>query len=127
GAYDTYSYDSTAGGNAGVGRLTGETFAAGALSGSYAYVYDGRGQQTASTLTVGSASYPLGSTYDDAGNVLTQSYPDGETITNSYTPEGWLSGVTTTRSGTTTTLASGLDYTSTGGAFGEVTAMHLGG
>src|SRR5207302_1531787 len=68
-----------------------------------------------------------GSTYDDAGNVLTQSYPDSESITNSYTPQGWLSGVSTTRSGTTTTLASALAYTGVGGAFGELTAMHLGG
>ena len=37
GAYDTYGYDSTAGGSAGIGRLTGETFSAGLLSGSYAY------------------------------------------------------------------------------------------
>src|SRR5262249_47215200 len=29
GAYDTYSYDARTGGNAGVGRLTGETFSAG--------------------------------------------------------------------------------------------------
>src|SRR2546423_7402585 len=35
GAYYTYSYDSTAGGNAGVGRLTGETFTNGSLSGGY--------------------------------------------------------------------------------------------
>ncbi|HEY7199658.1 MAG TPA: hypothetical protein VIC57_05580, partial [Candidatus Dormibacteraeota bacterium] len=76
---------------------------------------------------MGAASYPLGSTYDEAGDVLTQSYPDGETIANSYTPEGWLSGVTTTKNGTTTTLASGLAYTGVGGAFGELTAMHLGG
>jgi RHS repeat-associated protein len=125
GAYDTYSYDSTANGNAGIGRLTSETFATGALGGSYAYTYDGRGQQTASTLTVGSASYPLGSTYDDAGNALTQTYPDGETITNAYTAQGWLSGVATSQGGTT--LASNLGYTGQGGAFGEVTAMHLGG
>jgi RHS repeat-associated protein len=127
GAYDTYGYDSTAGGSAGIGRLTGETFAAGSLSGGYAYSYDGRGQQTASTLTVGGSSYPLGSTYDDAGNVLTQTYPDGETITNAYTAQGWLSGVSTAKSGVTTTLASNLAYTGAGGAFGEVTAMHLGG
>src|SRR5262249_41832328 len=96
GAYDTYTYDSTAGGNVGVGRLTSETFSAGTLSGSYAYVYDGRGQQTSSTLTVGGTGYPVGSTYDDAGNVLTQAYPNGETITNSYTAQGWLSQVTST-------------------------------
>jgi RHS repeat-associated protein len=58
GAYDTYGYDSTAGGSSGVGRLTGETFATGSLSGSYSYLYDGRGQQTQSTLTVGTPSAP---------------------------------------------------------------------
>jgi RHS repeat-associated protein len=127
GAYDTFAYDSTASGNVGIGRLTSETFSAGALTGGYAYVYDGRGQQTASTLTLGAASYPLASSYDDAGNVLTQTYPDGEQITNSYSAQGWLSGVSTTTSGTTTTLASNLAYTGVGGAFGDVTAMHLGG
>jgi RHS repeat-associated protein len=125
GAYDTYAYDSTASGNVGVGRLTSETFSAGSLSGSYAYGYDARGQQTSSTLTVGSSSYPLQSTYDDAGNVLTQAYPDGETVTNGYGAQGWLSSVAT--SSGSVTLASNLAYTGVGGAFGEVTAMHLGG
>src|SRR3979409_2257778 len=59
-----------------------ETCAAGSRSGSYAHTYDARGQQTASTLTVGTSSYPLGSTYDDAGNVLTQTDPDGQTATS---------------------------------------------
>jgi RHS repeat-associated protein len=124
GAYDTYGYDSTGGGSAGVGRLSSEAFSSGSLSGSYAYLYDGRGQQTASTLTLGASSYPLGSTYDDAGNVLTQTYPDGQTITNSYTAQGWLSGVATSQG--STTLASNLVYTSTGGAFGEITGASLG-
>ncbi|TMC01607.1 MAG: hypothetical protein E6J41_32665 [Chloroflexi bacterium] len=122
--YDTYTYDSTAAGNVGIGRLTSETFSSGSLSGSYAYTYDGRGQQTQSTLTVGGASYPLGSSYDDAGNVLAQTYPDGETITNSYTAQGWLSGVSTSLGATT--LASNLAYTSQGGAFGEITGASLG-
>jgi RHS repeat-associated protein len=124
GAYDTYAYDSTAGGNVGVGRLTSEAFAVGSLSGSEAYTYDNRGQQTNTTLTVGGATYPLGSTYDDAGNVLTQSYPDGETITNGYTAQGWLSQVATSQGGTT--LASNLAYTGVGGALGDVTGASLG-
>jgi RHS repeat-associated protein len=124
GAYDTYSYDSTAGGNVGIGRLTGETFATGSLSGGETYTYDPRGQQTNSTMTVGGGSYPLGSSYDDAGNVLTQTYPDGETITKSYTAQGWLSGVTTSQGNTT--LASNLAYTGVGGAFGEITGASLG-
>jgi RHS repeat-associated protein len=124
GAYDTYAYDSTAGGNVGVGRLTSEAFAVGSLSGSEVYTFDGRGQQTSTTLTVGGTAYPLGSTYDDAGHVLTQSYPDGETITNGYTAQGWLSQVATTQGGTT--LASNVAYTGVGGALGDVTGASLG-
>ena len=45
-------------------------------SGSYAHVYDARGQQTTSTLTVGASSYPLGSTYDDAGQLQNASFMD---------------------------------------------------
>jgi YD repeat-containing protein len=56
--------------------------------------------------------------------VLTQAYPDGETVTNSYGAQGWLSSVAT--SAGSVTLANNLAYTGTGGAFGEVTAMHLG-
>src|SRR5262249_52656072 len=96
GAYDTYSYDSTAGGNVGIGRLTAETFSGApnnSLSGSYSYTYDQRGRPIASSLTVGSNSYNLQSTYDDANNLLTQIYPTAETVTDSYTAQGWLSGV----------------------------------
>jgi RHS repeat-associated protein len=127
GAYDTYSYDSTANGNVGIGRLTGETFSgapSNSLSGGYAYAYDVRGQQTTTTLTVGSSSYPVQSTYDDAGAVLTQTYPDGETVTNSYTAQDWLSGVSTTQGNTT--LMSNAAYTGTGGANGLITDAILG-
>src|SRR5450759_3241530 len=47
GAYDTYSYDSTANGNVGIDRLTSETFLGvpnNSLSGSDSYVYDARGK-----------------------------------------------------------------------------------
>jgi len=57
--------------------------------------------------------------------VLTQTYPDGQTITSSYTAQGWLSQVATSQGNTT--LASNLANTGIGGAFGEITAMHLGG
>jgi YD repeat-containing protein len=127
GAYQTFSYDSTAGGNVGIGRLTSESFTNGSLSGGSTYTYDGRGRQTASTLTVGSASYPLSSTYDDAGNLLTQVYPTGETVTNAYTSTGWLSGVSTKQGNTTTPLASNIAYTGIGGAYGEMTSASLSG
>lgn len=58
---------------------------------------------------------------------MTSGSDAGEVVTNSYTGPDWPSGVSTTMSGVTTTLASNLAYSGTGGAFGEVTAMHLGG
>jgi RHS repeat-associated protein len=128
GAFGTYAFDSTAGGNVGVGRLTSETFAeapGNGLTGTYAYVYDARGRQTSSTLTVGSATFPLQSVYDDAGNVTSQTYPDGELVTNGYTAQGWLSQVTTSLN--STTLLSGAAYTGAGGGFGELTGASLGG
>jgi RHS repeat-associated protein len=130
GAFHTYSYDSTLGGSAGVGRLTGETFSGGVgspLSGAYSLTYDARGRQTGQTVTVGAASYPVQATYDDAGNLLTERYPDGETVTNAYTGQGWLSGVSTTQGATTTTLLSGAAYTGVGGAYGHITGASLDG
>jgi YD repeat-containing protein len=68
GAWVSYSYDSTANGNDGIGRVTSESFTGtDGLSGSYAYTYDGRGQQTGETVTVNGANYPIQTTYDDAG------------------------------------------------------------
>jgi RHS repeat-associated protein len=126
GAYATFSYDSTAGGSAGVGHLTGETFANGSLSGSTAFAYDVRGRASGTTLTVGGSSYPVQGTYDDAGNVLTRTYPDGEVVSNGYTAQGWLSSVGTQRGGTTTTLLAGATYAGTAGAFGDVTGASQG-
>jgi RHS repeat-associated protein len=129
GANVTYNYDSTAGGNYGIGHLTGETFTGGpnhTLSGSYSYVYDRRGQQISNTETVGSASYPVSTTYDDSGNTLTQTYPDGEVVTNGYTAQGWLGQVSTTQGGTTTTLLANADYSGSGGAGHLMTGASLG-
>jgi RHS repeat-associated protein len=128
GAYDTYSYDSTASGNIGVGRLTSETFAGApnnSLSGSYAYVYDMRGQQKTASLTVGSTSYPLSTTYDDAGTPITQTYPDGETVTNALSAQDWLSGVSTSQGATN--LLNAAAYAGPGGANGSITSANLGG
>lgn len=129
GAYDTYSYDSTANGNVGIGRLTGETFSGSGLSGSYAYVYDARGRQTSVTLTVGSTNYPISNiSYNDADSVLSQTYPDGEVVQNTYGSDaGWLSSVTSTAGSTTNTLLSAAQYTGNGGAYGEMTAANLDG
>ncbi|TMC87239.1 MAG: hypothetical protein E6J12_13320 [Chloroflexi bacterium] len=84
GPYDTYSYDDVTNGNVGKGRLTGETFSGAGMTGGYVYVYDSRGRQTSSTLTINSTPYSVTTTYDDADAVLTQRYPDQETVTNTY-------------------------------------------
>src|SRR5437660_1556068 len=110
GAYYTYAYDGTAGGSPGIGRLTGETFTNGSLSGSYGFTYDARGRQVGQTMTVGAATYPETTVYDDAGNVLAVTYPDGETVSVAYTSQGWLSGVSTLAGTTTTSLLSGAAY-----------------
>jgi len=128
GAYDTYSYDSTASGNVGIGRLTSQTFSGApnnTLSGSDSYVYDARGRQYSETLVIGTTNYPIHATYDDAGTVLTRTYPDGETVTNSYSAQDWITGVSTSQG--STTLLSGASYTGPGGAIGSITSANLGG
>ena len=130
GAYVTDSYDSTVGGNPGIGHLTGETFTAGSgsgLSGSYGYTYDARGRETGRTLTVGTAGYALQTSYDDAGQVVAETYPTGEVVTNAYTSQGWLAGVSRQQGATPTTLLDQATYTGTGGAQGRLTGASLGG
>ncbi|HEY1388744.1 MAG TPA: hypothetical protein VGF38_09385, partial [Ktedonobacterales bacterium] len=126
GAYVTYSYDSASGGNYGVGRLTGETFSGSLGSGSYSYRYDLRGQTTSSTLTVGGNSYPVGTSYNDAGQALALTYPTGETVTAGYSATGWLGSLTQTLGGNSTTLLDAISYTGSGGAAGQMTSAHLG-
>jgi RHS repeat-associated protein len=124
-AYTTYTYGTTPL-NFNVGRLISETFSnspSNGLSGNYSYGYDKRGQQTSSTLTVGSTTYPsLATSFDDAGNVLTQTYPDGEKVTNSLGAQGWLSGLSTLQGSTNTTLLTNIAYSGTGGAYGFMTS-----
>ena len=126
GAYVNRTYDSTASGNKGIGRLTGETFSGGTDAGSYSYNYDPRGQITNTTLTVNGVNYPTGVTYNDAGQPLTQTYPTGEVVSTSYSAQAWFAGLTRTQ-GTTTTLLSGASYTGIGGAGGMLTGATLGG
>ncbi|HET9849978.1 MAG TPA: RHS repeat-associated core domain-containing protein, partial [Candidatus Dormibacteraeota bacterium] len=122
--------------NYGIGRLTSETFSGGpnnSLSGSYCYAYDARGEETNRTLTIAgdcrsSSGYSVGTNYDDAGNILTQTYPTGEVVTNSYNSADWLTGVSTSQG--TTTLLSNATYSSSqgseyGGPAGLMTSANL--
>lgn len=126
--YATFAYDSTVGGNIGIGRLTGETFSGApynSLSGSYSYTYDSRGRQTGSALTIGSATYPMTTSFDDAGNMLGQTYPTGEIVSYGRTL-GWLTSMTSQQGTTVTPLLSTGSYTGPGGAAGLLTGGMLG-
>jgi RHS repeat-associated protein len=132
GAYVTYTYDSTANGNDGVGNLTAEHFAGtpggpnAGLSGSYAYVYDARGQTTSIAETIGSTTYTAGASYDDAGDLISETYPDGETKSDTYGAQGWLQSVQTRQGSTITTLLSNLTYGGPAGPYGAVTGASVG-
>ncbi|TME01476.1 MAG: RHS repeat protein, partial [Chloroflexi bacterium] len=124
GPYDTYSYDDVTNGNVGKGRLTGETFSGAGMTGGYVYVYDSRGRQTSSTLTINSTPYSVTTTYDDADAVLTQRYPDQETVTNTYGTGDWLTKVTTSQG--YSTLLRNAAYAGNGGPNGLMTSAGLG-
>ncbi len=121
--FASYSYDSTANGNVGIGRLTSETFASGpnqAITGSYAYSYDGRGRTTSWTETINATTYPFLTGYNDADQPTTLTYPDGDLITTSYSQQGWLAGVTEKLgSNPTTTFLNSVSYQGSAGASGH--------
>ncbi len=79
-----YSYDSTAGGNYGLGLRTGMTDA----SGTNSDVYDSRGRLAQETKTISSVPYTTTYTYDGLDRVATVTYPTGETVTNTYNGRG---------------------------------------
>jgi YD repeat-containing protein len=85
----TYTYDSLAGGNAGVGRRTGMSDS----TGSTAWVYDARGRVLQESKTVTDGVNTLGTyvtawTYNSADRAVTMTYPNGEEVTYAYLPPG---------------------------------------
>ncbi len=124
----TYAYDA---GTNGKGRLTSESFSGApnnSLSGSYGYTYDARGQEMNRTLTVANGcatGCAVGTGYDDAGKVLTQTYPTGEVVTNTYDNAGWLNQVGTSQ-GNTTLLNASYSSTDYGGPAGLMTSATFG-
>jgi RHS repeat-associated protein len=103
-----YAWDSTTGGNKGVGRITGITDA----SGSIAWTYDALGRITQETKTTASVAYTVGYAYDADGNVTQITYPSGRIVTYARDSLGRISGVTTKKdaSSATVTLASDVAY-----------------
>jgi YD repeat-containing protein len=64
-------------------------------------------------------------TYDDAGEPLTLTYPDGAVATTSY-DQGWLAGISWTQNSVTTPLLAAVSYTGASGAFGAITSAQVG-
>jgi RHS repeat-associated protein len=81
------------------------------------------------TLTVAggcAAECSVGTSYDDAGKVLTQTYPTNEVVANTYDNAGWLNQMGTTQGNTTllnTVSYSPSDY---GGPAGLMTSATFG-
>jgi len=100
-AYETvtYGYDATAGGNRGIGRLTGVTEA----SGSTNLTYDAQGRVVADAKVIDLGGYftPLtvGYAYDANGKVIQITYPSGDVVKVARTTDGLITAVTETPSG----------------------------
>ncbi|MEM0953973.1 MAG: calcium-binding protein [Pseudomonadota bacterium] len=87
----TYTYDSTSGGNYGVGRLTGIIDESGQTN----LFYDHRGNLVQKSYTVASTIYSLSYSYDVADNLIQVTYPSGRIVDYSRDTEGRVSGITT--------------------------------
>ena len=72
----SYSWDATAGGNKGVGRVTKIQDASGAVE----WTYNSLGQVTQEKKTTSSVVYTVGYAYDLDGNVTQMTYPSGRII-----------------------------------------------
>jgi RHS repeat-associated protein len=114
----TYTYDSTQV-SYGKGRLTGRTDP----SGTYTFSYDAQGNMVQEVKTINSVSYTTQYTYNK-NNILTSvTYPSGRVVNYTLnTATQRVSGITMTKSGTTSTLASSITYT----PFGGITSLTYG-
>ncbi|MEP5764318.1 MAG: RHS repeat-associated core domain-containing protein [Halieaceae bacterium] len=103
-----YSYDGTAGGNIGVGRLTGIQDSAGAAS----YSYNRLGHMTGKTETLDGLSYFWQMEYDLAGLLSRLTYPSGRVLRMERDSEGRVSAVYTQADSTAPeqAIATNLSY-----------------
>ncbi|HEV2693075.1 MAG TPA: RHS repeat-associated core domain-containing protein [Verrucomicrobiae bacterium] len=115
-----YSYDSTAGGNKGIGRLTGFTDE----SGNTTLIYDERGNVVSTTRTIGGTGYTTAYMYDLADRVTRVTYPSGHVIGYGRDNLGRVTSVTYRPSGAgaVTILATNISYA----PFGPMTSLAYG-
>ncbi|MBX3443840.1 MAG: RHS repeat protein [Planctomyces sp.] len=113
-----YTYDSTSGGNYGIGHMTAFTDG----SGSTTLTYDKRGNVISTTRTIGSESYTTEYAYDLADHITSITYPSGTVIGYGRDDSGRIATVTLNPSGSATALASDVTYK----AFGPLAALDYG-
>jgi RHS repeat-associated protein len=114
----TFTYDDTANGNKGVGRLTQVTDE----SGSTSYEYDAKGQLVNETRIINGLSFTTGYDYDAAGLITQVTYPSGRTVDYQRNNLGQVIAATTTANGQTQTLANNISYL----PFGPLTNLTYG-
>jgi YD repeat-containing protein len=86
-----YSYDSTASGNKGIGRLTSVAYQAGSMS----WVYDALGRTVLEARVIHTKTYVTAYAYNAAGNITQITYPSGRIVTYARNALGQVSGITT--------------------------------
>jgi RHS repeat-associated protein len=111
----TYTYDN---GTYGMGRRTSMTDP----SGSTTFGYDSRGRLVQKTCILDGHTYSTDRTFTLDSRVISTTYPSGRTVDYTRNSIGKISGVSTTNSGTTTTLINNLSYL----PFGPASGMDMG-
>jgi RHS repeat-associated protein len=84
-----FTYDS-ASVSYGIGRRTGMTD----ISGAAIWQYDARGRVTGETRRLDGRLFTTFQTYNSADLPVSMTYPDGEVVTNTYTPQMLVNNVT---------------------------------
>lgn len=104
----TYSYDATAGGNKGIGRLTQLQ----SQNVTIAFTYDARGNVTQEVRTIGGQAHTVSYTYDLADRITQITYPSGRIVDYARDSTGRITDVTTKASALASpvTVASSIDY-----------------
>jgi RHS repeat-associated protein len=103
-----YTWDSTAGGNYGIGRITQITDGSGSIN----WTYDTLGRIVQEQKTTAGIVYTIGYGYDAAGNVTQIAYPSGRIVSYSRDALGRITGVTTQQNSRSSpvTLATSITY-----------------
>jgi len=102
----TYTYDETAGGNKGIGKLTKVTD----QSGTTSYQYNAFGLISQATQVIGGKTYIAQYQFDGNRQLTGVVYPNGRIITYSFNLLGQVTGLTSLYQSQTKTLASNMTY-----------------